>query len=55
MSDDNEPLLVGLILFPFRLIVFLGDLVWGLCLVMLGVGALALLGVLLWAMTFQRP
>jgi hypothetical protein len=55
MSDNKEVIFVRLILFPFRLIMFLGDLAWGLCLLMLGGGLLAILGLFLWGLIFHQP
>ena len=55
MIEDKEPVLVRLILFPFRLILFLVDLTWRLCLLMLSAGLLAILGLLLWSLIFHQP
>lgn len=55
MTEQPEPILVNLLLFPFRLIRFLGDLAIVLWLLVVGGVILALFGAFLWLLLTGTP
>lgn len=55
MSDRREPVLLSVILFPFRLILFLGNLVSLLWLLLICGGLLALFGAFFWFLLTGVP
>lgn len=55
MREQPERILVNLLLFPFRLIRFLGDLVIVLWLLVVGGVILALLDAFLWLLLTRTP
>ncbi len=55
MNDREEPALLTLILFPFRLLIALADLAALLWMLMLFGGLFGLIGLFLWALLFHRP
>ena len=55
MTEDREPALVTLLLSPFRLILFQGDLAALLWMLLIVGGILALIGAFLWLLLTGTP
>lgn len=55
MTEDREPALVTFLLFPFRLILFLGELAALLWVLLIVGGILALIGAFLWLLLTGSP